>query len=81
MKLTKTEEEILALLIENKGKPVDCRTIYERVWGEQYLPSAQNTVTVHILHLRKKMEKDPRHPRLIRTLWGRGYFLAPSNEK
>ena len=46
--------------------------ICETVWGEDYLDS-NNTVMVHILNLRKKLEQDPANPRLIRTVWGKGY--------
>lgn len=70
-KLTKTESEILALLEQNRGQVVDARTIYEQVWGQKYLPSAQNTVTVHVLHLRRKLGKSV----ALRTVWGKGYTL------
>lgn len=73
--LTRKEFAILMLLMHNRGKPLDVVTIYEQVWEEQYLPSSQNTVMVHILHLRKKLEDDPARPRLIRTVWGRGYQM------
>lgn len=71
MKLTKTENEILALLRRHRGQVVDARTIYEQVWGQRFLPSAQNTVTVHVLHLRRKLKGTE----IIRTVWGRGYTL------
>lgn len=76
MALTKKEQAILAFLAANKGKPADCRRIYEQVWGDPFLPSARNTVAVHILRLRKKTGKEPACPYRIRTLWGKGYFLA-----
>lgn len=69
--LTKTEFEILMLLKQHRGQVVDARTIYERVWRQRYLPSAQNTVSVHMLHLRRKLGKTLS----IRTVWGRGYTL------
>ena len=52
---------------------MDVRTVYEGVWGEKFLPSSNNTVMVHILNLRKKLEVDPANPKLIRTVWGKGY--------
>ena len=45
------------------------------VWHEKFLPSSANTVMVHILKLRKKLEDDPSNPTLIRTVWGKGYQI------
>ena len=71
--LTDKEYEILRFFFQNRGKVVDVRTVYESVWGEKYLPTSNNTVMVHILNLRKKLEQDPANPKLIRTVWGKGY--------
>ena len=73
--VTKTEFELLMYLIENRGTPVSTRSLYENVWKEKYLPSSANTVMVHILKLRKKLEDDPANPKLIRTIWGKGYQI------
>lgn len=73
--VTKTEFELLMYLIENRGVPVSTRSLYENVWKEKYLPSSANTVMVHILKLRKKLEDDPANPKLIRTIWGKGYQI------
>ena len=73
--VTKTEFELLMYLIENRGTPVSTRMLYENVWEEKFLPSSANTVMVHILKLRKKLEDDPSNPKLIRTIWGRGYQI------
>ena len=73
IELTDKEFTILQFLMEHRGAPLEARTIYETVWGERYLPSASNTVMVHILNLRRKLEEDPSTPRLIRTVWGKGY--------
>ena len=73
--VTKTEFELLMFLIENRGVPVSTRSLYENVWKEKYLPSSANTVMVHILKLRKKLEDDPSNPKLIRTIWGKGYQI------
>ena len=73
MELTDKEFAILLLLYRNRGQILDVRTVYEGAWGEKYLPSSNNTVMVHILNLRKKLEQDPANPRLIRTVWGKGY--------
>ena len=73
--VTKTEFELLMFLIENRGVPVSTRSLYENVWKEKYLPSSANTVMVHVLKLRKKLEDDPANPKLIRTIWGKGYQI------
>lgn len=71
--LTDKEYEILRFFIQNRGQVMDVRTLYENVWGEKYLSSSNNTVMVHVLNLRKKLESDPANPKLIRTVWGKGY--------
>ena len=71
--LTDKEYEILRYFIQNRGQIIDVRTLYENVWGEKYLSSSNNTVMVHVLNLRKKLESDPANPKLIRTVWGKGY--------
>ena len=73
IELTDKEYAILRFFFRNRGKIVDVQTVYEGVWGEKFLPSSNNTVMVHILNLRKKLESDPANPRLIRTVWGKGY--------
>ena len=59
----------------DRGRVVPVRTIYETVWHETYMPASNNTVMVHIVNLRKKLEEDPANPRLIRTVWGKGYQI------
>ena len=71
--LTDKEYEILRFFLQNRGQTIDVRTLYENVWGEKYLSSSNNTVMVHVLNLRKKLESDPANPKLIRTVWGKGY--------
>ena len=71
--LTDKEFAILRFFFRHRGQTVDVRTVYEGVWGEKFLPSSNNTVMVHILNLRKKLEEDPANPKLIRTVWGKGY--------
>ena len=71
--LTDKEFAILRFFFRNRGRIVDVPTVYESVWGEKYLPTSNNTVMVHILNLRKKLEPDPANPKLIRTVWGKGY--------
>ena len=69
------EFEVLLFLATNKGKTVSASEIYESVWGERSLPSSNNTVTVHILNLRRKLEDASSGLKLIRTVWGRGYQI------
>ena len=71
--LTDKEFAILRFFFRNRGRTLDVQTVYEGVWGETYMPSSNNTVMVHILNLRKKLELDPANPKLIRTVWGKGY--------
>ncbi len=73
LNLTDTEFDMLCFFLKNKGKPVDTKTLYEVVWDEKYIASAQNTIMVHILNLRKKIEDDHTNPVLLKTIWGKGY--------
>lgn len=73
VELTGKEFEILKFFLQNPGKLLDIRAVYEGVWREQYMPASNNTVMVHIVNLRKKLEADPANPKLIRTVWGKGY--------
>ena len=75
VEMTKTEFELLKFLIAHRGVAVSARTLYENVWIEKFMPSSANTVMVHILKLRKKLEDDPANPTLIRTIWGKGYQI------
>lgn len=73
LNLTDTEFDMLCFFLKNKGKPVDTKTLYEVVWDEKYVASAQNTIMVHILNLRKKIEDDHTSPVFLKTIWGKGY--------
>ncbi|MBR2047054.1 MAG: response regulator transcription factor [Oscillospiraceae bacterium] len=73
IELTDKEFAILRFFFQNQGQTVDVCRVYEGVWGEKYMPSSNNTVMVHILNLRKKLEADPANPKLLRTVWGKGY--------
>ena len=76
--LTDKEFDLLKFLMTNSGQVFSNSVLYENVWGEKYLPSSSNTVMVHILNLRKKLEEDPSNPRLIITVWGKGYCYVKS---
>lgn len=75
--LTPLEYDILHLLMERPGQVFSVRQIYERVWKDPVLGS-DNTVAVHIRHLREKIEIDPSHPRYLKVVWGVGYKLERS---
>lgn len=69
------ESEIFFYLLSNRGQTVDTVQLYEAVWQEKAMSSSANNVMVNILNLRKKLETDPSDPKLIKTVWGRGYRL------
>lgn len=71
--LADTEYAIILLLMKNQKQIFSPQRLYEAVWGEPYYYGANNTVMVHIRNLRRKIEKDPKNPVLIKTVWGRGY--------
>ena len=73
LELTETEYSILHFLADHRGSVVSVAQIYEGVWHEKYMPASNNTVMVHIVNLRKKLEEDPANPKIIRTVWGKGY--------
>ena len=69
------EMDMLIFLAKNKGRVISPRELYEAVWEELPLPSSNNTITVHILNLRRMLEDDPSSPKIIRTVWGKGYQI------
>ena len=73
--LTDTEYAILEHLLDRRGNTVTAQEMYEAVWKERFLQGSSNTVMVHVLNLRRKVEEDPSNPRLIRTVWGKGYQI------
>ena len=75
VELKDKEMDMLIYLAKNRGRVVSPSELYEGVWGEMPLPSSNNTVTVHILNLRRRLEDDPSSPRLVRTVWGKGYQI------
>ncbi len=73
--LTETEYAILEHMLKNRGTVVTAADLYESVWGEKFLSGSGNTVMVHVLNLRRKIEENPSNPKIIRTVWGRGYQI------
>lgn len=74
VKLTPIEYNILLLLAKNQGKVFSISQIYENIWNEDAI-GADNTVAVHIRHIREKIEINPREPRYLKVVWGVGYKL------
>ena len=72
VKLTPIEYNILLLLVKNQGKVFSIDQIYEQIWNEEAI-GADNTVAVHIRHIREKIEINPREPRYLKVVWGVGY--------
>ena len=75
VKLTPIEYNILLLLMKNKGKVYSISQIYEEIWNEEAI-GADNTVAVHIRHIREKIEINPKEPRYLKVVWGVGYKIA-----
>lgn len=71
--LTDKEYGILRLLMEHPGRIYSAQNLYETVWEEPFFYNCNSTVMVHIRKLRTKIEADPQNPKLICTVWGKGY--------
>lgn len=71
--LSEIEYHMLRLMMQHPRKIFSAQNLYESVWNEPYFYSCNGTVMVHIRKLRVKIEKDPQNPRIIRTVWGKGY--------
>ena len=74
VKLTPIEYNILLLLMKNRGKVYSISQIYEAIWNEEAI-GADNTVAVHIRHIREKIEINPKEPRYLKVVWGVGYKI------
>ena len=74
VKLTPIEYNIMLLLVKNQGKVFSINQIYENIWNEDAI-GADNTVAVHIRHIREKIEINPKEPRYLKVVWGVGYKI------
>lgn len=73
--LTPTEFSILRILLENKGDVVSAEELFHSIWKDEYYSKANNTLTVHIRHLREKLNDTLDDPKFIKTIWGVGYKI------
>jgi DNA-binding response OmpR family regulator len=74
VKLTPIEYNILLFLVKNRGKVFSINQIYEHIWNEEAI-GADNTVAVHIRHIREKIEINPKEPKYLKVVWGVGYKI------
>ena len=74
VKMTPIEYNILLLLVKNQGKVFSMDQIYENIWNEDAI-GVDNTVAVHIRHIREKIEINPKEPRYLKVVWGIGYKI------
>lgn len=75
LSLTPTEFSILRILCQQKGNVVSSEELFHQIWGDEYFSKSNNTITVHIRHLREKMGDSFEDPKYIKTVWGCGYKI------
>lgn len=75
VKLTPIEYKILRLLVQQRGRVLSISQIYEEIWHMQAI-GADNTIAVHIRHIREKIERNPKDPRYLKVVWGTGYKVG-----
>lgn len=75
VKLTPIEYKILRLLVQQRGRVLSISQIYEAIWQMQAI-GADNTIAVHIRHIREKIESNPKEPRYLKVVWGTGYKVG-----
>ncbi len=75
LSLTPTEFSILRILCQNRGQVVSSEELFHQIWGDEYYHKNNNTITVHIRHLREKMGDSFEEPKYIKTVWGCGYKI------
>ena len=75
LQLTPTEFSILCILCERKGNVVSSEQLFHELWGNEYYNKNNNTITIHIRHLREKMNDTGNSPKYIKTVWGVGYKI------
>lgn len=78
VKLTALEFKLLSYLIENRGKVISKKELFEKVWEDKF--TGDGTLNVHIRRLREAIEKNPNEPEYLQTVWGNGYKFTGGNE-
>lgn len=73
--LTPTEFSILRILLQRKGTVVSSEELFHEIWQDEYYSKSNNTITVHIRHLREKLNDSLENPKYIKTIWGVGYKI------
>lgn len=76
LKLTEIEYKLLLLLMRYPSKIFSLQNLYESIWEEPFLSTSANTIMVHVRNLRTKIEENPQKPKIIQTVWGKGYRLG-----
>ncbi|MDO4340822.1 MAG: response regulator transcription factor [Eubacteriales bacterium] len=76
IQLTEIEYKLLLLMMQYPTKTFSIQNLYESIWEEPFLSSSANTIMVHIRNLRTKIEENPQKPKIIQTVWGKGYRLG-----
>jgi two-component system response regulator VanR len=79
--LTPAEFSILRILCENRGNVVSSERLFHELWGDEYYSKGNNTIAVHIRHLREKMNDTVDNPKYIKTVWGIGYKIERQKEE
>jgi DNA-binding response OmpR family regulator len=75
VRLTPIEYDILKLLVQERGRVISIDKIYESIWHMRAV-GADNTIAVHVRHIREKIENNPREPRYLKVVWGTGYKVG-----
>lgn len=76
--LTPTEFSVLHILLENKGYVISAEELFHRIWKDEYYCKSNNTIPVHVRHLREKLNDTLNKPKYIKTIWGVGYKIEES---
>ncbi len=80
VELSNIEYQILFMMIQHPGRIYSAQNLYETIWEEPYFYTCNGTIMVHIRKLRVKIEEDPKCPKYIKTVWGKGYKFDVCNE-
>lgn len=78
--LTPIEFDLLKMMMKFPNKVFTVQNLYESIWNQDYTYLDNNTIVVHISNLRKKIEKDPKNPVHLKSMWGRGYYVGEANK-